>query len=285
MNAKATRVRARRRPHARLLFRPLVAGAGLAALVAAFAPVSGWTEEPSHPEMVIPAAPGSLPAVALNPPDGTVVKLRIDAAAPDTSVDTDVSAEQPELVVQPAAGPLPWDRIAALQAEGVVLKLRSVPSGAAPGAEDGLAAANVQQAPPLAAEKVIAGPPGTALPLLALSPPEDTVVKLRLDDGARGSAGSYSDEDLGPSVAPLEMVVQYSGGPLPPEALSPPEETVVKLRLGGDAGAAFPTAAPADPKETDLRVMVIPYSGGELPAAALAPPEGTLVKLSVPDAE
>ena len=124
-------------------------------------------------------------------------------------------------------------------------------------------------------EEVLRLPPGAGLPELAESPPPDTLVKLQAVAGARPAPRVHTVVDL---------AIPYAGGPLPEEALSPPDGAVVGLIWKPDT-PVLPEAQTADAAdEAGMAEIAIPYEGGDLPDEADSPPEGTIVRLIDPGA-
>ena len=75
---------------------------------------------------------------------------------------------------------------------------------------------------------------GGPLPQEMMSPPPGTVVMLKAVPDGTPAAPRNAVLDEHPNAAPAsnELVLPYNGGPLPPEMINPPPDTVVKLRVG-----------------------------------------------------
>jgi hypothetical protein len=92
---------------------------------------------------------------------------------------------------------------------------------------------------------------------------------------------ALEEPETSPETEPRpELVVSWSGGPLPPEAVDPPPDTVVLLELAsaGALGAAAPEGE-GDPPDLVVGVDCPP---GTLPPEVLDPPEGAVVGLVEP---
>ena len=78
-----------------------------------------------------------------------------------------------------------------------------------------------------------------------------------------------------------EIVVPYAGGPLPPEALNPPPDTVVLLEHvpGLSDKAAHVAASSARSAPASVPDIVLEYLGGPLPEEAVSPSPGMVVGL------
>ena len=222
-------------------------------------------------ELVILWSGGTLPQEAMSPPAGTVVKLVPEADPnPGALPEDDMAPALLKRSVARPPGEIPPEFDAA-PAEVVSLLVVDPTAPAHACGKNSVAALNARNQ-----EQVLWIKAGAGLPSLAESPPARTVVKLGLAPGTAKPGLSRRTV--------VDLAIPYGGGPLPPEALSPPPGIVVGLVWSpGDPTAPGATAGVSE-VETSMPELVIPYDGGDLPEEALSPPAGTVVKLADPDA-